>query len=217
MLGIATCIVMPFAAPASRAGEAVDFRVHVVDDAGNAVRDAVVRLEPQPGAPPPPQTVPGSEPLVVDQRNETFIPFVQIVPVGGDVIFRNSDQTRHQVYSFAPARPFEFVLAPGETSPPVRFGEGGVVSIGCNIHDQMIAYLYVSASRLVAETGETGDAAFVGIAPGSYTAHIWHPRLRPGRPEPTVGVSVATKTASATATVSLMVAHAHVGRERARY
>jgi plastocyanin len=197
--------------------------IRVVDADGQAVADAVVRLEPEPpaSAPPPPPT-PGSAAAadveVVDQRNETFIPYVQIVPLGGEVVFRNSDQTRHQVYSFAPARPFEFVLAPGEASPPVRFEHSGVVAIGCNIHDQMIAYLYVSDARPIALSGADGRAVFPGIAPGRYTAHIWHPRLRPGRPEPAAEVVLADAAASASVALSLMAAHQHmIGRERARY
>jgi len=59
-------------------------------------------------------------------------PLVTIVPRGGEVEFHNSDRTRHHVYSFSPARAFEFVLAPGEVSEAVRLDRTGVVAVGCN-------------------------------------------------------------------------------------
>src|SRR5579871_523885 len=97
---------------------AADLVVRVSDDDGRPVPDAVVTLMPH-GDTTPAGASP--EPLIVDQRNETFIPYVLIVPQGGDVVFRNSDLTRHHVYSFSPVRAFEFVLAPGEQSGAVHF------------------------------------------------------------------------------------------------
>ena len=41
---------------------------------------------------------------IIDQRDETFIPYVEIFRPGDQVVFRNSDRTRHHVYSFAPAK-----------------------------------------------------------------------------------------------------------------
>src|SRR5271170_3710897 len=112
-LGLALLAAM--AAPAGPAA-ATELVVQVSDAAGRPVPDAVVALAPRGAA----ATLAAArapaltQRLVVDQRNETFIPYVQIVPRGGEVIFRNSDLTRHHVYSFSPARAFEFVLAPDE-------------------------------------------------------------------------------------------------------
>ena len=128
---------------------------------------------------------------VVDQRDETFLPYVEIVARGGSVVFRNNDTPRHHVYSFSPVKSFEFVLKPGESSAPVLFDKPGVAAIGCNIHDDMIAYIYVSDTPWVAITDDSGQARISGVPPGSFTATIWHPALRPGRPVSSQPVAIA--------------------------
>ena len=81
---------------------------------------------------------------MIDQRNETFLPLVTIVRKGGQVIFTNNDTTMHQVYSFSPIKQFDFEIDEGRHSEPVVFDKPGVASIGCNIHDHMITYVYVA-------------------------------------------------------------------------
>jgi hypothetical protein len=190
--------------------------VQVTDGAGNAVADAVIGLVPQgdgPIAAPPP-----GPRQIVDQSNETFVPLVTIVPRGGEVEFHNSDRTRHHVYSFSPARVFEFVLAPGEVSEVVRLDRTGVVAVGCNIHDQMVSYLYVTEqSRTVLSDG-AGRARLPDLPAGAYVLRAWHPRLRPGRPEPSQTVTVTSDVSNATVTLSLLAKPPVLsGHEQRRY
>jgi plastocyanin len=119
----------------------------------------------------------------IDQRDETFLPLVEIVPVGDTIIFRNSDRTRHHVYSFSPLKSFEFVLKPNEQSAAVPVPKPGIIAVGCNIHDFMINYLYVTDARWFGKSDEQGNAQFADVPAGTYNAHIWHPRLKPGAPE----------------------------------
>jgi plastocyanin len=177
--------------PAS-AGQLV---VRVSDTGGHAVGDAVVTLTPAtPAAAAPAAPVT----RYVDQRDETFIPYVQVVRPGDRVVFRNSDGTRHHVYSFSPAGAFEFLLRPGESSPPLTLDKPGLVAVGCNIHDHMIAYLLV-ASGQAQVTPSQGRVAFDHLPPGDYTVTVWHPQLRPGRAQPsalrTVGAGEAAQYA----------------------
>ena len=46
---------------------------------------------------------------------------------------------------------------------------------GCNIHDYMQAYIYVSESNLVAVSNEAGQLQWPDIAPGEYQLYMWHP------------------------------------------
>jgi hypothetical protein len=105
------------------------------------------------------------------------------------VVFHNSDNTRHHAYSFAPARQFEFVLAPGESSAPLQLDKLGVIAVGCNIHDHMITYLYVTDAPHVAHSGGDGIAQLSNLPKGDYAARVWHPLLRPG-----IGVDVQRLT-----------------------
>jgi plastocyanin len=154
--------------------------VRVSDTGGHAVGDAVVTLIP---AAPVPATPVAPVTRYVDQRDETFIPYVQVVRPGDRVVFRNSDGTRHHVYSFSEAKAFEFLLRPGESSPPLTLDKPGLVAVGCNIHDHMIAYLLVSPEQAQV-TPSQGQVTFDHLPPGSYTVTVWHPQLRPGQAQP---------------------------------
>ena len=161
-------------APANAAG----LGVRISDTRGNAVSDAVVTVVPLSGgsvSPAPPAST-----HVIDQKNETFVPYIEVFRPGDKVVFRNSDRTRHHAYSFAPARQFEFVLAPGESSSPLQLDKLGVIAVGCNIHDQMITYLYVTDAPHVAHSGGDGIAQLASLPTGDYDVRVWHPQLRPG-------------------------------------
>ncbi|MEI7038092.1 methylamine utilization protein [Fulvimonas yonginensis] len=160
--------------------------VRVGDAGGRAVADAVVLLTPTagPAAPAPPPVT-----HYVDQRHEAFIPYVQVVRPGDRVVFRNSDATRHHVYSFSDAKAFEFLLRPGENSPPVTLDKAGLVAVGCNIHDHMIAYLLVTSQQALV-TPSTGEVTFADLAPDSYTVQVWHPQLRPGVTQPSTKATI---------------------------
>jgi plastocyanin len=172
------------------AGPAIAGRVsiEVVDPAGKPIADAVVSLSPNPGTP---ARTPSAETRYVDQKDETFRPYVTALHPGDSVVFRNSDITRHHVYSFSDLEKFEYMLAPGERSPPLLMKHPGSAAVGCNIHDHMITYLYVTKDPDLAVTDAHGVGSIDGVAIGQYKAHAWHPQLRPGITLPIQGVTVA--------------------------
>ena len=180
---------------------ATELSILATDADGRPIANAVVALNPD-GAAPPPPSAPDRQ--VIDQKNETFIPLVVVLRRGGPVIFRNSDITHHHAYSFSPIKRFELVLEPGEVSQPVEFDIAGVAAIGCNIHDQMVAYVYVSDTPWTALTNADGKAVVTGIPEGSYTAASWHPRLRPGASQPTQHVMIGPGNAAVTVTVPVL-------------
>jgi plastocyanin len=187
------------AAPAAAAG----LVVQVTDGKGHPLPDAVVTLLPRNA---PPGTARDRPPAVrtIDQKNLTFVPYVEVFRPGDAVVFRNSDRTRHHVYSFSKVKAFEFVLAPGQSSPPLTLDRSGVVAVGCNIHDQMAAYLLVTDAPSVARSRSDGRASFGELAPGTYEVHAWHPRQRPGRTTAATVDVVASAPATLTITLSLL-------------
>ena len=154
---------------------AAPLSVRVVDAAGHPVRDAVVTLYPAGNAARQPRA---TGRYVVSQKDIQFHPFLSIVPVGADVSFPNLDPTKHHVYSFSPAKRFELKLFAKDQSRTVHFDTAGVVALGCNIHDQMSAFIVVTDSIWTARTNSQGMALFADApnAPGRLTA--WHPYLR---------------------------------------
>ncbi|HEY4070661.1 MAG TPA: methylamine utilization protein [Sphingomicrobium sp.] len=176
---------------------ATSLTVRVVDSAGRPVRDAVVTLYPSSGA----RTPRPSGRYVVSQQNVQFHPFLSIVPVGADVSFPNLDNTKHHVYSFSPAKRFELKLFAKDQSRTVHFDKPGVVALGCNIHDQMSAFIVVTDSAWTARTNGQGLVTF-GDAPNARgRVVVWHPYLR--APGGTMQQAVAAGQRSASFSVRL--------------
>ena len=145
----------------------------VVDDKGKPVADAVVVAVPADGA----MRLPARRDAVVDQVDKEFTPKVNAILVGTPVIFPNHDNVRHHVYSFSPAKRFELPLYAGVPAEPVVFDKPGVVVLGCNIHDWMVGYVYVSESPYFAKTGKDGKALLAELPPRAYTLRVWHPQM----------------------------------------
>ena len=83
----------------------------------------------------------------------------------------------HQVYSFSSARQFQLPLYRGKAYPPVVFDQPGVVTLGCNIHDNMLAYIVVTAAPYFGRTGADGEWTAPNLPPGKYSLRVWHPLL----------------------------------------
>ena len=163
--------------------------VDVSDAHGHPLADAVVELAPADksilsGTNPPAESV-------IDQRHETFLPLVTLIRRGGNVIFTNHDTTMHQVYSFSDIKQFAFEIDEGQRSQPVVFDKPGVAAIGCNIHDQMITYVYVAAQPFAARSNASGRAAISDVPFGRYRGTVWHPQLPPGALRPSFDVVVS--------------------------
>jgi plastocyanin len=152
---------------------AADLEVLVQNDRAQPVAEAVVIAAPD-GAPPKPARAKLEQ---VEQIDQEFVPRVKAVLVGSAVSFPNHDSVRHHVYSFSPAKRFDLPLYVGTPANPVVFDKAGVVTIGCNIHDWMVGYIYVSESPYYATTDAHGRAKLAGLPAGAYTVRVWHPQL----------------------------------------
>lgn len=152
--------------------QAGSLNVTVQDAKGAAVSDAVVSAKSgQPSSRARPQAV-------IDQQNKEFIPYVTAVETGTSILFPNKDNIRHHVYSLSPAKRFELPLYAGIPAQPVVFDKEGFVTLGCNIHDWMIAYVAVVGTPYFQVTGREGRAALKDLPAGKYTVSVWHPLLK---------------------------------------
>jgi plastocyanin len=154
---------------------AAELSVTVKDAKGEAVPDAVISLYAlDPAAAPTP--VPSAAAVEVVQRDQEYSPFVTVIRVGTEVIFPNQDDIQHHIYSLSKAKRFEKPLyAPG-AHESVVFDQPGIVTLGCNIHDWMVAYIIVLPTPLFAKTDARGEARLTAPA-GRYRIELWHPRL----------------------------------------
>ncbi len=170
-LGFAALVGL-FAARA--AAQSIEIAATVSDDKGRPVADAIVVAVPADGVI---RSSSRGREVIVDQVNKEFEPKVTAVLAGTAVSFPNHDDVRHHVYSFSPAKRFELPLYKGVPSHPVVFERPGVVVLGCNIHDWMVGYVYVSESPYFAKTGVDGKALLTDLPRRGYVLRVWHPRL----------------------------------------
>jgi plastocyanin len=170
---LATAPGLVFAASLAHA-QTAEIAATVTDQQGRPVVDAVLVAVPVDGNMRLPQRPRDGS---IDQVDKEFLPRVTIVPVGASVTFPNHDDVRHQVYSFSPAKRFELPLYAGVPAQPIIFDKPGVVVLGCNIHDWMVGYVYVSESPFFAKTGKDGKAVLTELPTRAYMVRVWHPQL----------------------------------------
>ncbi|MDZ7827387.1 MAG: methylamine utilization protein [Gammaproteobacteria bacterium] len=150
-----------------------DLRVQVTDGEGKPLADAVATLE-SPGDPVA-ETDPARGRAVLAQRGHRFVPFVLPIRRGTVVEFPNHDDTRHHVYSFSPARTFEIELYRGDPEKTITFDTSGVVAVGCNIHDYMQAFIFVTDASRFGRSGDDGLVVFEDVGSGERVVKVWHP------------------------------------------
>jgi plastocyanin len=155
---------------------AADVTLQLSSVRGGPVADAVVTAYPDGFPKNEPIRFDGA--LEMDQRHQQFQPFVLIVPLGASVIFPNRDTVRHHVYSFSPAKSFELKLYSRDENRSVKFDKVGVVALGCNIHDNMVAFIKVVDTPFAAKSDAKGDVVLHGVPPGPVQVRIWHPYLK---------------------------------------
>lgn len=149
---------------------AAELRVTVTSGDEQPVADAAVvlrSLDDSPALPAQPQAQ-------VDQIDREFVPSAISVPINTRVLFPNKDDIRHHVYSFSEAKSFELPLYTGTPARPIEFPSEGIVTIACNIHDWMIAHIYVVDSPWHGVTDETGGWQTDALPAGRYALEIWH-------------------------------------------
>ncbi len=147
LLGTCAALAPLLAIPAS-------IEAQVRDPAGKPVADAVVFAMPASG----PLETRGTRIVEVEQLDREFVPHVSVIQTGTSVSFPNRDPILHHVYSFSPAKSFESKLYTGKSPSEVRFDKPGIVTLGCNIHDWMLAHVAVVSTPHFARSNDRGVA-----------------------------------------------------------
>ena len=176
-----------------------------VQQGSKGIADAVVTLHAA-GRSMPPRP---AGPYVIEQKNIQFHPFVSVVPAGADVFFPNLDAVRHHVYSFSPAKRFELKLYAKDQSRSVHFDQPGIIALGCNIHDSMSAFIFVTDTAWTAKTDKNGRAVLSGLPADTYTMSVWHPYLRAPGNQLSSSVALTAADRRETVNVALRAAPMH--------
>jgi hypothetical protein len=150
-----------------------DLHLHVVLSNANKHHPtpAVIWLEPL--APTPGLTFTPQGHYTLLQKNRTFVPHLQIIPVGTTVQFPNSDPFFHNVFSMFDGKRFDLGLYEAGKSKSVTFSREGISYIFCNIHPEMSAVVLALSTPLYAVADQNEAFALSGAPPGDYNLHLW--------------------------------------------
>jgi plastocyanin len=143
----------------------------VVDGAGKPVQDAVAYVTT--GLSPTATFAPPAKPLVIDQRDKTFLPGLLAVQVGTTVEFRNSDPVLHNVYSRSAAKTFDLGTYSSKDTKSTTFDKPGRIDVFCAIHTNMHTIVYVLPHPYFSVTDTRGRFEIRGVPAGAYGVRIW--------------------------------------------
>ena len=160
---------------AAACAHAAGVTVQASNARGAPLANAVVYAVPANGKAP--ALEPGKK-TIIDQIDREFVPLVSVIQTGTAVSFPNKDDVEHAVYSFSPPKRFEIKLYSGVPARPVVFDKPGMVTLGCNIHDSMVAYVLIVDTPWFGKTDKAGRVAIDNLPVGSYRIVAWHPQQR---------------------------------------
>jgi len=139
-------------------------------------RDVVVYIDRISGK----RFLPPAAPVMLDQKNLTFVPHVLPVLIGTKVAFPNSDEIRHNVFSPTSTAKFNLGTYPRNTTMHYVFDKPGVVTLLCNVHTEMSAFVVVTETPYFAVTDKDGRFVIRDVPPGKYLLKFWHERTKAG-------------------------------------
>lgn len=166
-----TIILFAFLTPF--AANTAELNITVLSSSGKLVKDAVITLSSDDKHKTQSKNI-----YIIDQIDKTYVPHVKIIPTGSKISFPNKDDIRHHVYSFSETKKFELPLYEGTPTEPVIFKKSGIVVLGCNIHDWMRGYIFVSDTPYYGLTKTSGSVTIKNIPKGEYSLQIWHPNIK---------------------------------------
>ena len=126
--------------------------------------------------------------VVLDQKNQMFVPHVLPILVGTTVRFLNSDEVYHNVFSLSRVKNFDLGRYARGKYRSVRFMKPGVVKVYCDMHTSMNAFILVLENSYFTTIDNDGNFEIKNVPEGNYTIKAWYGRW----PEKLKPVSVKT-------------------------
>ena len=112
-----------------------------------------------------------------DQKGCQFNPHVQVIPVGARLTMLNNDKVNHNVHIFSsinkPVNKQQTKNRKKMRLPGVKKVEGPV-SVKCDIHGWMFAWIAYVPHPYFAVTNEKGEFMLEDVPAGTYKLGYWH-------------------------------------------
>lgn len=120
-----------------------------------------------------------SDPVVVTQRNCTYLPHVMGIQARQPLHLTSEDDTTHNVHFIAKKnREFNLTQKKGQRDEKsLARPEVGTAFFKCDVHDWMKAYVCVVRHPFFAVTGDGGTFELGQLPPGEYEVEAWHEKL----------------------------------------
>jgi hypothetical protein len=119
----------------------------------------------------------GGPPVILDQRNATYVPHVLALQVGQPLIIRSSDAHFHNVHIDASVnRQQNYPMQEPGDLPPITFKVPEFFQIKCDVHPWMDCQVGVFDHPYFAVTGDDGSFVIHNVPPGNYTLAAKHER-----------------------------------------
>lgn len=123
----------------------------------------------------------------IAQEGRQFVPHVLAVQKGTRVEFPNMDAVFHNVFSVTPDATFDLGSYRQGESRSVTMTKPGVVTVYCNMHPNMVGYILVTPSALVARVGSDGFYRLTNVPAGRHKLVAWAPNAKPVTTDVEVG------------------------------
>ncbi len=124
-----------------------------------------------------------AEPIVLDQSGCRFEPHVQVLPVGATIRYDNSDETNHNIHTYAKKNQAVNKNVAGGTNFEQVLEKAESIDVKCDIHPWMKGYVVVTDATHWGISGPDGSFNIDGLPPGTYTVEWWHEELGKGKTE----------------------------------
>ncbi len=112
----------------------------------------------------------------IDQVNKTFTPGWAVIEKGTEVVFTNSDNIYHNVFSRSRGNSFDLgMYRKGDDAKSHRFLKPGPVDVFCNIHPRMAVSVLVVPNRYFAKVQADGSFMISNVPAGKHKVVAWAP------------------------------------------
>jgi plastocyanin len=132
-----------------------------------------------------------TEKVVIDQKNCEFVPYATALHQEQTIEFKSSDAANHNVnlHAFTNS-PFNQVMAPQGTIVKKFVAERRPISLTCDIHPWMKAWIMVFDHPFFAVTGEDGSFEVRGVPAGEQKLVVWQESVGYSTPGAASGMPV---------------------------